>query len=651
MLAFAIVMAVIPYLLLERAVLRRYIALDAGVYAAGLALWMLAPLTGVIVTPALALALFVVIKLALFCAFLAGIETSWTPNRAAILAGLVYALLVPHVLQWPIDGDEPFYLLIAESLVRDGDLDLANQYREIESSATRRPDLVPQPGDPTGLRGEQYSRHEPFLSLLLIPGLMIGRLTGAVMTIALFGALLVRSTMLLLEESGVSGRTRVLLFPFIAFGPPVIFYATRIWPEIPAAFFFCEALRSASRTIGGSGETRRGEWWRLAAAGLALALLKVRFAAITAALFLLVLAHAPKGDGRSKRVAGLLLLLLVPFAALFLISGNPLNIHEPSALMPQSPSRYLTGLFGLTLDGAAGLLFQAPLYLLAAFAAARWTSSSPPFRLAALSSSLYFLLLLPRAEWHGGWSPPLRYLVVFVPLFALGAAEMMERRRRGWILPLWLVAAWSGGLVVHGIAYPWRLFRIANGENAVGEWLSRLYLSDFSRLVPSYIRIDLAALVAAICLAIAIAVVAVAPRISLRSPPPAINAVLASMLIVALFIAGRSPGRVVHFEDAHVVHDGGSLYPREWTVSRFLYRGGWELWPGDSVAFLYRGGPSVLHYHSHEPATIEIAGRRVDLPSTSGLWTARRIELPWVKQRLRLGVHAGIVIVDRIESE
>ena len=48
-----------------------------------------------------------------------------------------------------IDGDEPFYLLITESIVKDHDLDLANQYRDLAHSETGRPDLVPQLGDPT----------------------------------------------------------------------------------------------------------------------------------------------------------------------------------------------------------------------------------------------------------------------------------------------------------------------------------------------------------------------------------------------------------------------------------------------------------------------------------------------------------------------
>ena len=49
------------------------------------------------------------------------------------------------------------------------------------------------------------------------------------------------------------------------------------------------------------------------------------------------------------------------------------------------------------------------------------------FRLGMSASLLYILYLIPRSEWHGGWSPPLRYIVVLMPILALGAAVMWER--------------------------------------------------------------------------------------------------------------------------------------------------------------------------------------------------------------------------------
>src|SRR5258708_3811624 len=106
-------------------------------------------------------------------------EVRWSANSAFVIAAIGYAVMIPTQLRTPIDGDEPYYMLMTESLVRDHDLDLANQYRDLAHSDIGRLDLVPQPGDPRGPHGEQYSRHEPFLPILLTPGYAVGGLPGA----------------------------------------------------------------------------------------------------------------------------------------------------------------------------------------------------------------------------------------------------------------------------------------------------------------------------------------------------------------------------------------------------------------------------------------------------------------------------------------
>ena len=81
--------------------------------------------------PRVAFIAFAVLELAVFALFLArGSHVRWSSNGAAVIAAIVYALTI-SATSWKVDGDEPFYLLITESVVHDGDLDLANQYREI----------------------------------------------------------------------------------------------------------------------------------------------------------------------------------------------------------------------------------------------------------------------------------------------------------------------------------------------------------------------------------------------------------------------------------------------------------------------------------------------------------------------------------------
>src|ERR1700730_15561202 len=61
-------------------------------------------------------------------------------ERALVVAAIpVYATLMVFLAKThklPLDGDEPHYLIMADSLVTDGDLDLKNNYERNAKSAT-----------------------------------------------------------------------------------------------------------------------------------------------------------------------------------------------------------------------------------------------------------------------------------------------------------------------------------------------------------------------------------------------------------------------------------------------------------------------------------------------------------------------------------
>jgi len=606
-----------PFLLLRGFALRRWFAIYAGAWIlSGVLVLFVRPLQ-IQIDPYLAIVTFGVCVTAAFLAFVAltdPIDVRWSANRAAIVTALFYVVAIPLMLRTPIDGDEPYYLLETESLVRDHDLDLSNQYRDLAHSATGRTDLAPELGDPVGKHGEQYSRHEPFLALLMIPGYLVGKLAGAIATIALFGALLARSTVRLFEDEGIDDNTTRAMFPFIMFGPPIVFYAARIWPEVPAAFCFVEAVR-------GVRQRKLGRW---IPALLGLVLLKLRF--VLVAIVLLLRAF------RKKWHAAAAAILAIPIA-IVAFSGS---VHRWNELIPGSPAAMLRGLFGLLLDGAAGILFQAPIYVLGVIAITRWRTMPAAFRLAIASSTLYLIYLVPRSEWHGGWSPPLRYVVFLMPFLALGAASLWQRVAAG---PIVAAAAWTIALVAHGMAYPWRLFHMQNGENVVGETLSTIWYSDFSRLFPSFIRLNFAAIVASVIAVILIAI----PwwRVRWMWIAPAVVAVA--------FVAGRRPGNRIEFEDAHVIHRGGELYPTEFQVQRFAYRGGWVVRQGDSLSFLAREGASKLQYSAPADSIIQIGRDAYVLPATKGYGEVR-VTLPH-SGRIELHCLGGTVNLDRMDHE
>ncbi|HXI14677.1 MAG TPA: hypothetical protein VNM92_18820 [Thermoanaerobaculia bacterium] len=628
----------VPHLLLTESRRRRdYLLADASLttlFVLGSSVYIWDPTTNL----ELFCAAFLVLRIALFVGWWClapEAETRWSPAIAALFAGAIYLLLVPDMLRVPVDGDEPYYVLVTESLIQDGDVDLRNQYRNIAASAAGRSDLTPQLGDPVGSSGEQYSRHQPFLSLLLIPGYLVAGLAGCVATIALFGALLIRSTLRLFEEEGISSRVSKIVFPFLALGPPILDYSTRIWPEVPAAFFFIEAVRGARQ--------RRG--LRLGVALLSLSLLKLRFSTI-AVMLLIALALSERREW--KRVLTILLIVGSLFAVVWALVGSSVNVHETWELIPSAPMRLVRGFFGTLFDGQAGILFQAPFFILGVVAIAS-VELSKGLRLGLWSGAAYMLLLLPRHEWHGGWSPPLRYIVVFIPLLALAAAHLLER----YHLPITraCVALWTIGLVILGVAFPWQKFHMANGESLLGEALSRLFERDISRMIPSFIRTNIAALVMSVgaCAAILGVVLAIRRGWRIRIAPQAFFALL-SLVLASGFVWGLRPARRVQFEDAHVIHRGGELYPAQWTVARFRYRGGWRMRPGDSMSFLLQPGFATFYYQSDGGAVVNVGDQHFELSPTGSGGGQLRIVVPR-QELITLRCEQGALVADKLELE
>ena len=112
--ACAIALLVVPAIVLRRVTLAScYGALTAVTIIAAI-VWRRLPHG----EPYLASVVFMVIELSIIALFIAtGKEVRWSASRAAAIAAMVYALTIPTMTRVPLDGDEPYYLVITESLV------------------------------------------------------------------------------------------------------------------------------------------------------------------------------------------------------------------------------------------------------------------------------------------------------------------------------------------------------------------------------------------------------------------------------------------------------------------------------------------------------------------------------------------------------
>lgn len=595
-----------------------------------------------------------------------------------LLPAAFYLLLLPWTTTARApNGDEPYYLLLAHSIVHDFDLDLADEYREEAWRAFSDRPVEPQPGDPTGSAGEIWSRHEPALPLLLAPAYAFAGRTGAVVVMiglsALAAGLLVRAAR---RVPGLGPRGTVAAWALFAFLPPLPLYSQQIWVEVPALLLLLLAIDARLRLRGAAAPARLGDWLRLVVPLALLPILKLRLLAIAAPFALLAFA----GIRRQRRlqialVAGFALAVTAILVTNQLVFGNPLKMHsvDDLALASIPLERFLRGGVGLWFDLAFGLLAWAPLWLLALPAVARVVVRLEPLALEVAAIAPYLLLTASRREWYGGFSPPFRYGLVVLPILALAIGRLLSGRLRA---PARAATALLGSLGVPlalaAYTLPTWTYHLADGSNHWLDQLGERYAADLLRFLPSAVRPSPATWIApALAAALAFAAFALATRRPRR--PAAAGVAVALLAWPALLVAAhRLPTRAIELEDPWVEHRGGLLYPERWVIDRTRFRGGWILTEGSSASArpVPGGGEVDLRVdwsfirNTPTPVALEVrAGDRLLArlrPGAPGVWQTSRLgPFPWTAgERLTLAATAppdappanGLVI-DRVELD
>jgi hypothetical protein len=403
--------------------------LPAALVAAGVPLAGVRALSG---PPLLALAL----AGAVLCLAASLIRLPWSWAFVPLTFAL---LLVPagraHVRVGP-QGDEPHYLMVAESLRRDGDVSLERDYAEGRYSEFHDAPLEPH-YRVRGRHGEIYSLHAVGLSVLILPAWAAAGYAGVTVFMALLAALLANEVRLWIL--GLTGRERLatggaLLF---ALAPPLAHYAGLVFTEVPAALALAFGLRR-----GGDARLSAGGALAVGLAAAALPWLNVRYAPLA----LVVVFHALWRHRGARSLLVLSLPLVASAIGLAAYHHALYGFFDPRRVYGRRPEMALSivpeGLPGLFLDQEFGLLVYAPVLALAlpglALLVRRdrrqgWAAVVAIVSVVAVACSWHM--------WRGGFNPPGRFLVPIAPLFAVAAALVWERR--GATAGAALLAGWS----------------------------------------------------------------------------------------------------------------------------------------------------------------------------------------------------------------
>jgi hypothetical protein len=391
--------------------------------------------------------------------------------QTAVLIGVAVLLLAPQLRTrshgwngshygWPTidDGDEPHYLIMLNSVIQDGDLDLRNNYDSVGqgshqagarygagfldrhvsfwingqrfiasqvfypyiNSASRRV----LPGfDPALASAPEYGAHSPGIALLLAPFLFPFRHTSLVepmaclaSALATLGAFLFLRALLRQFTEGPWALTLTAVAAVL--GTPLWNYSRT---------FFIEPDLALAVTAAFALALRRGAFLASGFFVGAAVLMKPPLALLCVPLALLVL----RLGGWRARAMALLKLGALPVVAVALtlwmndrMYGSPW--HGPQ---PFYWGNVLTGAKGLLFSADRGLILWAPVTALAVLGWP-WVLKKRPLEGASvlLGFLVFFVIMATWKYWDGGWCYGARLIVPAVPLLMVGMTGLWDLR-------------------------------------------------------------------------------------------------------------------------------------------------------------------------------------------------------------------------------
>ena len=376
------------------------------------------------------------------------------------------------------EGDEPHYLMVADSLIRDHDVSLERDYAEGRYRVFHPGDLAPH-YRVRGRHGEIFSLHAVGLSVLILPAYALGGYAAASFFMALLAAMLAREVREAARVWGMGDAPAEAAGWAVALSPPLIHYAGLIFTEVPAALAVAVALRRGRDLSAG----RTADVVLLGAALAMLPWLNVRYAVL--AVLLLVFSFT----GRPRRRAAAVLLALAASSAVGLAVYHEAlyGFLDPRRVYGRRPEISLAtlpeGLPGLLFDQEFGLLVYAPIFVLAIPGFAWLSRRSRRDALVAVGLTVATLLMAGSwPMWRGGWNPPARFLLPVVPALALGVAASFQR---GFGSASALLLGWSVWVGLAGGLEPRLVHRDRDGTAPLFRVLSGA--EEWTRLLPGYV--------------------------------------------------------------------------------------------------------------------------------------------------------------------
>ena len=392
-----------------------------------------------------------------------------------------------------IHGDEGQYLRVTQSLLHDGDMDLANNLSAEQTNEFHVTGfgVHKAPGSP---EGKVHSVHPIGLSIALMPAYEWGlthwqnpRLASALF-MALLASLCIPLVFLWLTRLGAEHWAALLATTAMGITGPFFYFTNQLFPEVPALFIGLIVLVALSHWQIPGGSYRSWGHWEVPALGLltlllcCLPFLHARYTPLGILCGVGVLMQAwhcprrPLALGIIGAIIALGIYSLIAFHYAFsddwMGPFRPGNAWEEGAL---DIATWPLSLPGHWLHVSKGILNSSPIYFFALFGLLVLARSRDRRILVAIG--FYGATAATNGlhpDWGFGFCFPARFLMTALPVLVLGLA---------FALPLLLRAATTTFLAaialvisVEGVLHTLPLTEIGyDGRNLIGRSINHFY--------------------------------------------------------------------------------------------------------------------------------------------------------------------------------
>jgi len=391
-------------------------------------------------------------------------------------------------------SDEPFYLLSVHSLSADGDLDTKNNIEQgdYKKFYWGRP-------YPSSWLSPKFLGFSVFLypgyALLskLLPNYPLAGRLGAILIMALFGALLSMEVYRLCRDLNISRPASFWAWIIVAMFPPVLIFSNQIFPEIPNLFLTVIGirliLRMNKRPLSGI--------LIIYCVAIIMVFIKTRYLPISIGLIIWSTARFVRYRPYVSLlfIAGVLIVgrfIFLDFSIKPYLFQQYENLAMVRSLMLNWAPYMFVAAIGILADQQFGLFFYNPHMTLTLVGI---LFLMPRLRIVSawlLGIAIFFLIVMAKfqeVQWNGGSNPTVtRYVLPIIPLLIPFVAEVFDQCR-GKVLAvtntIWLF--WSGSIAFILCLIPLWRYTIADGRSKIIQVLGHFLGLDLARFFPSLI--------------------------------------------------------------------------------------------------------------------------------------------------------------------